>query len=202
MKKLDLTPQVQDIIHELGNIGIGAAATSLFSLVHKPVETTTSQLEHINNLDMFSHIQMQEQVIGILFPFDKELYGFGLFILEDEFILDVFKSFYHENIDFNHMNPENVAILEEVCSLMISAYLGSLTKTTKLMTRIKLPAVSMDMKGSIVNNGLSFILQQDVNSYWLKHEFKLENSARTNHLLFMLSDDCIRQVMKALGVSI
>lgn len=191
---------IQDTIHELGNIGIGAAATSLFSLIHKPIETTTSKLEHLDCSYMLNQSQVQDQVVGILFPFDKELQGFGLFILEEEFIRDVLNELCNENIDFYHMSQDSMAMLQEVCSIMISSYLASLTMTTKLSARIQLPAISMDMKGAIMNNGLSFVLQKNEKSYWLDHEFKIENSHSMNHLLFMLTNDCIMNVINALEV--
>lgn len=191
---------IQDTIHELGNIGIGAAATSLFSLIHKPIETTTSKLEHLDCSYMLNQSQVQDQVVGILFPFDKELQGFGLFILEEEFIRDVLNELCNENIDFYHMTQDSMAMLQEVCSIMISSYLASLTMTTKLSARIQLPAISMDMKGAIMNNGLSFVLQKNEKSYWLDHEFKIENSQSMNHLLFMLTNDCIMNVINALEV--
>lgn len=198
MEKSDLLLQVQDTIHEIGNIGIGTAATSLFSLVHKPIETTTSKLEQLDCMYISNQGQMQEQVVGILFPFDKELQGFGLFILEKEFIKETLEILCHESIDFYNINNSNVAMLQEVCSIMISSYLASITTTTNLTARIQLPAVSMDMKGSIMNNGLSFILQRNENAYWLDHEFKMENSKAMNHLLFMLTSDCITNIMNAL----
>lgn len=191
---------IQDTIHELGNIGIGAAATSLFSLIHKSIETTTSKLEHLDCSCMLKQSQAQDQVVGILFPFDKELQGFGLFILEEEFIRDVLNELCNENIDFYHMTQDSMAMLQEVCSIMISSYLASLTMTTKLSARIQLPAISMDMKGAIMNNGLSFVLQKNEKSYWLDHEFKIENSHSMNHLLFMLTNDCIMNVINALEV--
>lgn len=200
MKDSEFLLQVQDTIHELGNIGIGAAATALFSLVQKPIETTTSKLEYLDCTQLFHYTQMQKQVVGILFPFDKELQGFGLFVLEEDFIKDILEAICHETIDFHSMNKANMAMLQEVCSIMISSYLASLTLTTELNARIHLPAVSMDMKGAIMNNGLSYILQKSENAYWLDHEFKIENSQSMNHLLFMITSECIINVMNALEV--
>ena len=56
------------------------------------------------------------------------------------------------------------------------------------------------MKGSIINNGLSFILQQNKESYCIDHEFKV-NSTK-NHLFFLLTFDCINNIMKKLEVKI
>lgn len=190
--------EIQDTINEFGNIGIGAAATSLFSLIHKPVETATLKLEQLNGVNISNQERMQDKVVGILFPFDKELQGFGLFVLEEEFVVEILKKLCNENIDFNNLNKRSLAMLQEVCSIMISSYLASITTTTKLSCRIQLPAVSMDMKGSIMNNGLSLILQRNEASYWLDHEFKIENSKSMNHLLFMLTNSCITNIMNTL----
>lgn len=198
MEQSNILLKVQDTIDEIGNIGIGAAATSLFSLIHKPIETTTLKLVQLNNINISNQERIQDKVVGILFPFDKELQGFGLFVLEEEFVIEILKELCHENIDFDNLNKSSLALLQEVCSIMISSYLASITMTTNLSCRIQLPAVSMDMKGSIMNNGLSFILQRNEDAYWLDHEFKIEESKSMNHLLFMLTDGCITNIMNTL----
>ena len=83
---------------------------------------------------------------------------------------------------------------------MTSSYLEAISCATKLNIRIQLPALSMDMKGSIINDGLSYILQMGKTSFWLDHTFGIQNSVM-NHLVFMLPKDCITTIMDALEVS-
>lgn len=68
--------------------------------------------------------------------------------------------------------------------------------------RVQLPAVSMDMKGSIINDGLSFILRQEKEAFWLDHELKLSASAKPSHLLFIMNIDSIQNLMARLEVAI
>ncbi len=201
MKTDTLTIQVQDTMHELGNIGIGAAATALSSMLRRSIKTSTSTLKPIDHTYLSEETQMQDEVIGILFPFDKNIQGFGLFLLEKEFVEKILNNLAFSHSDFSNLDKESISILQEICSIMTSSYLEAISSETKLNIRIQLPAVSMDMKGSIINDGLSYILQQGQPSYRLDHEFSIENGC-INHLMFMLPQECILTIMDALEVKL
>lgn len=185
---------VKDTIQELGNIGIGAAATSLSILTHLSVQTDTSELRFLDYSQIFQQVHVEEQVIGILFPFDKDIRGFGLFVLEKQLAAYLLENEMHT--EFHHLDTANISMLQEICSIMMSSYLASIAETTKMKVRIQLPALSIDMKGSIINNGLSFILQQNKESYCIDHEFKVRST--NNHLFFLLTLDCIKNIMETL----
>ena len=73
---------IQDIVGELGNVGIGSAATSLSSLLNESIDTTTSQVNIIDQQTFRKWKKNYDQSIGILFPIEKDLNGFALFLID------------------------------------------------------------------------------------------------------------------------
>ncbi|MFR1698989.1 MAG: hypothetical protein ACLSWD_00235 [Clostridium sp.] len=53
-----------------------------------------------------------------------------------------------------------------------------------------------------INDGLSFILRQEKEAFWLDHELKLSASAKPSHLLFIMNIDSIQNLMARLEVAI
>lgn len=200
MKHEHTLEQVQDLIHELGNIGIGSAGTSLSMLLDTQIKTTTLKAEPIDSELHLDASKMKEQVVGILFPYDKDIQGFALFLLEKDFVDELTSKLLKKHCDFKDMDKECSSMLQEVTGIMISSYLSGISQATNANVRIQLPAITTDMRGSIINDALSFLLLQDKKALWLDHEFQIDACSAVNHLLFMLSKESIENIFKALEV--
>ena len=191
---------VQDVIQELGNIGIGSAATALSDLMEQPVQTTNSDMTPIHQ-EYILHQQVNDQVIGVLFPFDKDLTGYALFIMEKETVSHMLGKLLHSEEPFEELDKEKSSMLQEVAGIMISSYLRGIAEACGASIRIQLPAVTMDMRGSIMNEAFSLMLSQDQDAYWLEHHFTIENSS-SSQLLFMLPKKSIDQILDKLEVRV
>lgn len=186
---------IQDIVGELGNVGIGSAATSLSSLLNESIDTTTSQVDIIDQQTFRKWKNSFDQSIGILFPIEKDLSGFALFLMDEELIYEdistmtIFKE-YEDQI-------EVISLLKEICSIMISSYLSAIASYTNLHLKIRQPAISMDMKFPIINEALSNMLMVDDDAIYLIHSLKI---IHTYDLILMLSRKSILQVLARLEV--
>lgn len=196
-----LPDQVQDIIQELGNIGIGSAATALSELMEQPVQTTCCEMVPIHQ-EYSLHHPLNEQVIGVLFPFDKDLSGYALFIMEKETVAYLLDTVMHHTEPFTELNKENSGMLQEITGIMVSSYLRGIAEACGVSIRVQLPAVTMDMRGSIMNEAFSLILSQESNAYWGEHDFTIEGSSSASQLLFMLPKESIDKILDKLEVRI
>lgn len=196
-----LPDQAQDVIQELGNIGIGSAATALSDLMEQSVETTCSPMVPIHR-DYILQPQLNDQVIGVLFPFDKDLSGYALFIMEKETVAYLLDTVMHHTEPFTELNKENSGMLQEITGIMVSSYLRGIAEACGVSIRIQLPAVTMDMRGSIMNEAFSLILSQEADAYWGVHDFTIEGSSSTSQLQFMLAKKSIDKILDNLEVRI
>lgn len=186
---------IQDIIGELGNVGIGSAATSMSSLLGKQISTTTSQATQIDEKTFTRWKDAYDQSIGILFPLEKGLNGFALFLMDEKNIREDIASIHW--IDEQSENDEVIEGLKEICSILISSYLSAVASYCDLRLKIRQPAISKDMKVSIINEALSNMLMLDDEAIYLMHSIQI-----TYHydLILMLSKKSILQVLTYLGV--
>lgn len=192
---IDKENMIQDIVGELGNVGIGSAATSLSSLLSKQISSTTSQADIINEKTFSKWKDAYDQTIGILFPLEKGLNGFALFLMDEKNIKDDITSV--RWIDDQSENNEVMEVLMEICSILISSYLSAVASYCDLRLKIRQPAISKDMKVSIINEALSNMLMLDDEAIYLIHSIKITH---TYDLILMLSKKSILQVLSYLGV--
>lgn len=186
---------IQDIVGELGNVGIGSAATSLSSLLNESIDTTTSQVNIIDQQTFRKWKKNYDQSIGILFPIEKDLNGFALFLMDEE---SIHKDIAARNVfEDDESQTEILPLLKEICSIMISSYLSAIASYTNLHLKIRQPAISMDMKVSIINEALSNMLMMDDDAIYLIHSVKI---LHTHDLILMLSRKSILQVLARLEV--
>ncbi|RGC53459.1 chemotaxis protein CheC [Absiella sp. AM29-15] len=186
---------IQDIVGELGNVGIGSAATSLSSLLGRQILTTTSQVNIIDEQTFIQWKDAYEQTIGILFPLEKELNGFALFLMDEKNIREDIASIHW--IDEQSENDEVLEVLMEISSILISSYLSAVASYSNLHLKIRQPAISRDMKESIINEALSNMLMLDDEAIYLIHSLKISH---TYDLILMLSRKSILQVLTYLEV--
>lgn len=186
---------IQDIVGEFGNIGIGSAATSLSSLLNEQVHTTTSQVNIIDQQTFRKWKKNYDQSVGILFPIEKDLSGFALFLMDEEQIHEDVSSIQSSQDD--EEQKEMIPLLKEICNIMISSYLSAIASYTNLHLKIRQPAISKDMKVSIINEALSNMLMVDDDAIYLIHSLKI---LHTYDLILMLSRKSILQILARMEV--
>ena len=85
----------------------------------------------------------------------------------------------------------------EISSILISSYLSAVASYSNLHLKIRQPAISRDMKESIINEALSNMLMLDDEAIYLIHILKISH---TYDLILMLSRKSILQVLTYLEV--
>lgn len=195
------TSTIQDVLHELGNIGIGSAATSLSALINRPIQTTTSQVHWINDFYHQNSETGYEQCIGIMFPFEHELEGFALFLFnKQKDPYDILLDHWRAIIEQKYPEEEMDEVLKEICGIMISSYLSSIAEYTNLHLCIKLPAVSIDMEGAILNEAFSFLLQKSQSPMYIEHELCMDGESRIQ-MIMMFHKASVNNILHQLGVN-
>lgn len=201
MKDKHTLEQVQDLVQELGNIGLGCASTALSVLLHTQVKASTQQVVPLDQIFYLNTDGMNEQVLAVLFPYDKKMQGFALFLLEQAFVEDVLQALTHQSCDVTKIQKDEYKLLQEVTGIMVSAYLAGIAEAIHLPVRIHLPAITLDMRGSIINDALSFLMAQDKEVLLLHQEFQLASSSVVNHLMFLISQESILTTLHTLEVA-
>ena len=150
---MEITEVQRDVLQEIGNIGIGHAATSLSGLLMHRIDISVPKV----------WILPFEEVAAIMGELDAlkatvflrvlgEAPGKALFFFPIDTAESIVQSLLctQEKIDFNADEMARSA-LDEVGNIMVSSFLMALSQFSGVSLRPSVPALAVDMVGATLN---------------------------------------------------
>lgn len=178
-----LTSMQLDALREVVNIGTGNAATALSQLINKKVDITVPDVNIVPFDDIFTSIEGDEIVVGVIVRILGDAPGNILFIFEKETALELISMLmgYKEE----YLNDMGNSVLCEVGNITSSSYMNAISKLTGLYMIPSVPAVTCDMLGAILST--TFIESGQFDEYVLDIEtlFIQNNSKISGHFYYV-----------------
>lgn len=147
-----------DVLKEIGNIGSGNAATALSTLIQKTIDMKVPHV-HILSFDQITErVGGAEKIATCVFlRIEGDITGSMYFFLDT----NVAKSLVHNVLNENHETIEAIegfselelSVLQEVGNILSGSYLSALADLTQLNLQPTVPALAIDMIGSLLSYG-------------------------------------------------
>lgn len=193
-----LTSMQLDALREVVNIGTGNAATALSQLINKKVDITVPDVNIVPFDDIFTSIEGDEIVVGVIVRILGDAPGNILFIFEKETALELISMLmgYKEE----YLNDMGNSVLCEVGNITSSSYMNAISKLTGLYMIPSVPAVTCDMLGAILST--TFIESGQFDEYVLDIEtlFIQSNSKISGHFYYVPMPGSLEKIFNALGI--
>ena len=141
-----------DALKEVGSIGTGNAATSLSSLIGKPVRIKQPEVRIMGYNGAIEWIGGPEpNTAGVLVGMSGQLSGIMLSVQQLDFVNLVLESMMDQRIeDYEELDEIGRSALTEVGNIMISTFINALSSLTDLEIDLTVPAFTVDMQGAII----------------------------------------------------
>ena len=141
-----------DTLKEIGSIGTGNAATSLSSLIGKPVRIQQPEVRIMEYNEAIEWIGGPEPITaGVLVGMSGQLSGIMLSVQQLEFVNLVLESMMKKTIqDYMELGEMERSALTEVGNIMISTFINALSSLAGLDIELTVPAFTVDMQGAIM----------------------------------------------------
>ena len=141
-----------DALKEIGSIGTGNAATSLSSLIGKPVRIKQPEVRIMEYNEAIEWIGGPEPITaGVLVGMSGQLSGIMLSVQQLDFVNLVLESMMDQHIeDYTELDEIGRSALTEVGNIMISTFINALSGLTSLEINLTVPAFTVDMQGAII----------------------------------------------------
>ena len=141
-----------DALKEVGSIGTGNAATSLSSLIGKPVRIKQPEVRIMGYNEAIEWIGGPEEITaGVLVKLSGQLSGIMLSVQPLVFVNIVLDSMMDQRIeDYEELDEIGRSALTEVGNIMISTFINALSSLTDLEIDLTVPAFTVDMQGAII----------------------------------------------------
>lgn len=153
----DLSAFHLDMLREIENIGMGNAATSLSDMLGQKIDVSVPNVDVIDISEVYDKINGSENmVVGIIFNMTGDIEGNMLFILEEQFALDMIKSLMNVEVEsLAELDENDCSVLQEVANIMAGSFLRSLSELTGFTISLSIPFICIDMLGAIMNIPIS-----------------------------------------------
>lgn len=145
-----LPEQVQNALTELGNIGAGNAATSLSVLLSSKLTMEPPVVELYEFNDLAEILGGPEAtVVGVLSHVEGETQAMLLFVVSVEDAERLVKALMQQDIEWS--SEIGMSAIKEIANIIIGTYVASLEMLSGAKLRYSLPAICVDMAGSILS---------------------------------------------------
>ncbi|GAA0365226.1 chemotaxis protein CheC [Bacillus horti] len=147
-----------DVLKEIGNIGSGNAATALANLTEKTIDMKVPYVRILSFDEITEYVGGAEQIVTCIFlRIEGDITGSMYFFFDTEAaktIVDNVLRRNNENSDEDLILTElEASVLQEVGNILSGSYLSALADFTKLNLQPTVPALAMDMVGSLLSYG-------------------------------------------------
>ncbi|MCB2340735.1 chemotaxis protein CheC [Clostridium estertheticum] len=194
-----LTTMQLDVLQEVGNIGAGNAATALSELLNEKVDMSVPAVNIIPFDDIFSSIDVEVVVIGVVVRVLGDIPGNILFTLEKDVALKIISKLVGK--EQQQITELGNSALCEIGNIISSSFMNAIAELTKLEVRPSVPAVALDMMAAILST--TFIESGQFDEYILDLEtnFLQENEKIRGHFYYIPMPGSLEKILNSLGVN-
>ena len=157
MAKIDLNNMEGvyfDILREIGNIGAGNATTALAQLLNTKVDMKVPKVDLLEFSEVGEAMGGEEQLMaGIYQLVEGDITGSIMFLLEEKSAITLISKLMGtpEVDNVSEFGEMEYSALKEIGNIITGSYLSSLSMLTNLKIISSIPAISIDMCGSILS---------------------------------------------------
>jgi chemotaxis protein CheC len=188
-----------DAIKEVSNIGAGNAATALSQLLNRKVDMTVPSVKIINFTDIYSFMEKEEEVAGVLVRVLGDTPGNILFIFEKNVAFGIIEQL--TGMKEQEISEMGSSVLCEIGNIISAAYMNAIAKLTNLSIMPSVPAVSYDMIGAILST--TFIESVQYSEEILEIETTLKSEDTSNlggYFYYVPMAGYLEKILNSIGV--
>ena len=198
----ELNPIQLDVLREIGNIGTGNAATSLSSMLGKPVNIQVPKISILNYNVVSEQLGGPENmIVGMLLALSGDVTGMMMFLLERDFAHMALNALLGQSLeDFAAADEMSLSALREIANIMAASYVNAIAQLTGMTIDISVPDICIDMVGAILSVPAIHFANISDKIIFIQDEFDSADESVTSHILLMPDVDSLSKIMRNLGI--
>lgn len=189
-----------DALKEIGNIGLGNAATAMSQILGKGIHISVPKVNFISLEDVFERIDEETVVYAVVARVLGEAPGNILFVLDTCTMMKIAKMLVGKQ-NGEDLNEIGYSALGEMGNIIFATYMSAIGQVTNLKLFPSVPAVAKDMLTAILST--TFIESGQFNDYVLDIEtgFSQENEDLRGDFYFIPSPGSLEKILESLGLN-
>jgi chemotaxis protein CheC len=196
---LDFSDIQIDALREVGNIGVGNAATAMSQLLGKEIQITVPRVNVIGLEDIFERIDGEEVVYAVIARVFGDTPGNMLFVLDKYTISKIVESLVGETGE--ELSEMGYSVLGEIGNIIFATYMNSISKLTNLSLFPSVPAVTQDMLCAILSTTFIEAGQYSDNVLDIETDFMQEKEKLRGNFYFIPMPGSLEKILESLGLN-
>ncbi len=188
-----------DALKEVGNIGIGNAATAMSQLLGRKIQITVPKVNVIKLEDVFSRIDGEEIVYAVIARVLGDTPGNMLFVFDKKTIFKIVESLVGEMGE--ELNEVGYSVLGEMGNIIFTTYMNAIGKLTNLSLFPSVPAVTKDMLCAILSTTFIEAGQYSDNVLDIETDFVQEKEELRGNFYFIPMPGSLEKILESLGLN-
>jgi len=194
-----------DALQEIGNIGAGNAATALAQLVNSKIEMNIPRVK-ILPFDMVPEEVggADRHIIGVYLSVSGSVSSNILFMLPVEqalVLVDLLMAKEIGTTQPDSLGEMELSAMREMGNIIAASYLNALSVFTRLTLIPSVPALAMDMAGSVLDAILAKVGEVADHVLLLETFFKQDEHNVVGYFFMLPEPEALDNILSALGVN-
>ncbi|MEG0132534.1 MAG: chemotaxis protein CheC [Clostridium sp.] len=189
-----------DALREIGNIGLGNAATAMAQILGKEIQISVPKVNVISLEDIFERVDEETIVYAVIARVLGEAPGNILFVFDTTTMMRIAEILVGEQ-DVDELNEMGYSVLGELGNIIFATYMNAIGQMTNLRLFPSVPAVTKDMLSAVLST--SFIEAGQFNDCVLDIEtgFTQENEKLKGDFYFIPMPGSLEKILESLGLN-
>lgn len=196
--------QYVDILQEVGNIGIGNAATALAEFLSSKVKMTVPRTDFVPVEEVFTKIgKVEELVAAILLRVNGDLSGTVLFVFTEASALQLISHILGQPVgSIRQLGDMEESVLMEIGNVLTGSFLNAVSAMTQFTIIPAVPLFTFDMLGSVINSSLLGTGMVEDQVLLIETVLTQEGNGVSGHLLFFFDIGSLDALLDVLRVQL
>lgn len=193
-----------DVLREIGNIGSGNAATSLSTMLGRPVNIDVPKVQILDYNQVVDALGGPEvMIVGLLLQLSGDVNGMMMFLLEKDFAHMTLNTLLGMSVnDFNEIDELGFSAMKEVANIMAGSYVNAVGDLTNLYVNISVPDICIDMAGAILSVPAIHYANISDRIIFIEDTFSSEQVNTASRILMIPDVDSLKKIMTNLGIEL
>ncbi len=192
-----------DVLRELGNIGMGNAASSLAQMLSNKVEMAVPKADLVERETAADYLhKLQTTSLGIVLTLQGDLKGSIIHILRKSFAERVINFFFPAALDsIEDIDEMSMSVISEVGNITSASYVNAIAAMTGLFIDISTPLQCPDLAEAVLNpsatNGGTDFSDKVL---LIDNSFFIDREEIKSNLIFLPEVDSLNLIFERLGL--
>lgn len=192
-----------DVLRELGNIGMGNAASSLAQMLSNKVEMAVPKADLVEKETAADYLhKLQTTSLGIILTLQGDLKGSIIHIFRKSFAERVINFFFPAAIDsIADIDEMCMSVISEVGNITSASYVNAIAAMTGLFIDISTPLQCPDLAEAVLNPSATNVGTDFSDKVLLiDNSFFIDREEIKSNLIFLPEVDSLNLIFERLGL--